>query len=259
MYCRKCGNAVADDASFCANCGEKIESSQVNVNNDGSNNNFNNYDSNNGDSKKEKSSNASLIIGIISLVLSFIFTVLILPLAIVGLVLGLSKKAKNKVGVILNAIAIVVSIIVFVTTINSPEFKEFLSKFYNELSYSSSDNFVAGNYNCTGVDSDTSEYLITLHLNKNKTFLYGPYGKLDNNYAKGTYTFEDEEKTDASGDYKYFMLTLTGSKDDFIIEGSPADHDFNSQMEFGITSVNVKKQGVIMFVSNYNMYYCYEE
>ena len=55
------------------------------------------------------------------------------------------------------------------------------------------------------------------------------------------------------------MITFKGEKEDFIVNGEQSDHGFNSQMEFGLSSKNVKKQGVIMFVSTYNMYYCYEK
>lgn len=55
------------------------------------------------------------------------------------------------------------------------------------------------------------------------------------------------------------MVTMKGNKEDFIVDGKPNDTDFNSQMEMGVTTVDTKKQAVIMFVSTYNTYYCYEE
>lgn len=54
------------------------------------------------------------------------------------------------------------------------------------------------------------------------------------------------------------MITLTGPKEDFIQDGVASDYDFKSKLEFGLTSNNGKKQGVIIFTNTYNMYYCYE-
>lgn len=261
MFCKKCGSTLPEGTIYCSNCGEKIEpiennNSSVNINNNQVNNNtFNSLNSAN----SNKPDKASVVIGIISIVLSFVFSVLVIPLAIIGLVIGIVKKPSNIAGIVLNAIAIVIPIFILATVINSSEFQEALDKFRNGITETTSSNAVSGKYNCTGVDDHKDEYLITLHLNNDNTFLYGPYGKLDNNYAKGTYTFEDENKTNASGQYKYYMVTFTGSKDDFIIDGKPSEKDFTAKMEFGITNSKLKKEGVVLFVSSYNTYYCYEE
>ena len=215
--------------------------------------------------KKETLGTVSLILGIISLALSLFLNILILPVAITGLIFGIvnkTKKGKKIAGIILNAIAIlivVVLIVIAVLVFKSVDFKDFFSTLYNELDYSTSENYVSGKYDCTGVDSNTDKYLVTLHLNEDNTFLFGSYGDLENNYAKGTYTYEDEHKTNNTGEYKYFMITFKGEKEDFIVNGEQSDHGFNSQMEFGLSSKNVKKHGVIMFVNTYNMYYCYEK
>lgn len=119
-------------------------------------------------------------------------------------------------------------------------------------------NEIEGKYDCTGVDSNTDEYLITLEMNNDMTFLYGPYGKLEDNYVKGTYTFKDENKTNNSKEYKYYMVDFEGGKDDFVVDGESQNKEFKAQMEIGITTKNDKREGVIIFVSSYNMYYCYE-
>lgn len=287
MYCKNCGKNLNQGELFCGNCGAKVENNvnlnqvvnqtnldtnqtdtfvnenlqQMNNNNLNSDNNQLNY---NNSKKKEILGTISLILGIVSFVLAFFLNILILPLAIIGLVLGIINKKKNGkkiAGIILNVISIfIISVVIIIAVfiLKSVDFNEFFSVLYNELDYSSSSNYVAGKYDCTGVYSNTDEYLITLHLNEDNTFVYGPYGDLMNNYVKGTYTYEDENKTNGTGEYKYFMLTLEGKKENFIIDGEPSDNDFSSKMEFGITSKNVKKQGVIMFLSTYNMYYCYE-
>ncbi len=197
--------------------------------------------------KKEPLGTAALVLGIVSLVL-FWWNILILPLSITGLILSIVNKAKGgkkKSGIILNIISTVIAIIMFSAIIIGI--------------IAGSDNYIAGKYDCTGVDSSTDGYLVTLHLNDDNTFFYAPYGRSDKNYAKGTYMFEDEHKTNNSGDYKYYMVSLTGPKEQFIIDGVESDNDFQTQMEIGLTENDGKKEGVIMFTNTYNMYYCYEQ
>ena len=93
--CPKCKQELNENEVFCTNCGYKLEKQK----------------------RKEGLGTASLIIGIIALVFSFILNILILPLAIIGLILGIVNKVKHgkKIsGIILNSVSIVVSIIVFI-------------------------------------------------------------------------------------------------------------------------------------------------
>lgn len=225
---------------------------------------------NNDESQKNKEplATASLILGIISILLFFL-NVLILPVAVIGLILGIvnkTKKGKKVAGIILNTIAIILIIIllgiVFTLVrngINKISSEDIIGRLYNEIEYSTSQNFVAGKYDCTSLNNK-SEYLISLELNKDNTFIYGKYGDLINNHAAGTYTYEYENKTNNTDNYKYYMLTLSGTNGEFIVDGKKQDREFNSKMEFGITSnlEKQKKEGPIIFTSNYNMYYCYE-
>ena len=69
----------------------------------------------------EKLGIVSLIIGIIALLLSFILNVLNLPIAITGLIFGIhniKKKGKNKVGIILNVLAIIMLKKEYVSKVN---------------------------------------------------------------------------------------------------------------------------------------------
>lgn len=66
---------------------------------------------------KGSKSLVSFILGIVSVVLSFILNIFIIPVAIVGLILGLmekNKSSKKTVGIILNAIAIVLPFIILI-------------------------------------------------------------------------------------------------------------------------------------------------
>ena len=281
MFCKNCGKQLNQGEKFCVNCGNKINidneimPSTINLNNTNiqSSNNINNVGLNVGNNvnekKKETLGTISMVIGIISLVLSFFVNILILPVAIVGLILGIInkvKKGKKISGIILNSISILISIVIMlliavifngvISLFQTPEFKDAFSDLYNELDYSTSSNFIAGKYDCTEVNGDTDEYSVTLHLNEDNTYLYGPYGNLENNYLKGTYTYEDENKTNGSGEYKYFMVTM--EKEEYIVDGQSRNDDSSFMLEFGLTNKTGKKEGVIMFLSSYNMYYCYE-
>ena len=49
--------------------------------------------------------------------------------------------------------------------------------------------------------------------------------------------------------------------DEMIVDGEEEDIDGRglSQMEMGITKTSDGKQAITMFVSSYNMYYCYAD
>lgn len=210
---------------------------------------------------KEPLGTASLVLGIVSLVLSFLIDIWILPASITGLVLGIinkAKKGKKFSGIILNSISIVFSLIGLLHSLGYTS-NTFINMLRNTTTNLLSDTAVAGNYDCTGTSSNSDTYLITLNLNKDNSFLYGPYGHLSDNYAKGTYTVEKKQKENADPNYNYYSLTMTAPKESYIIDGKPSDHDFSSEAEFAITEEDGKKVGGIIFLSNYKMYFCYEK
>ena len=267
MYCPKCGNQNEENVKFCSKCGASLTEEKKEVKN------------------KEGLGKASLVIGIISLILSFTCIILIpiiisLPLSILGLVLGIvnvAKKGKKFAGIILNVLAIINSFILgFIVApiilslgifagVASEASKEgsdtnkFLNQLYNELDRSTSDNYVAGNYNCKSFDGsgEKGDYIVRFELNENNTFMWGKYNDTSRNYVRGTYTFEDLKKKNGSGEYSYYNIKLTGSE--YYNDGVKQDEPYGSEYEFGITAVDTKKQGILMNVKTYNMYYCYEE
>ena len=106
-YCPKCGTENNAEAKFCKSCGSNFEGeSSVSTTNT-----VNNVPQNEG------LGTASMVIGIIALVLSFtcfvIFPlIIVIPLALTGLILGIvnkAKKGKKFSGIILNAVALFVA------------------------------------------------------------------------------------------------------------------------------------------------------
>ena len=137
-FCSNCGNQIIKESNFCDKCGTKID------NND--NNQIISKEENNG------LKTASLILGIISLVLALFLNFLIIPLAIVGLILGIIYTSKSKkfcVGIVLNILGIIIPIILCIflinifTNINSSIesiWDEEYSSYDNEDNYYNDDN-----------------------------------------------------------------------------------------------------------------------
>ena len=124
------------------------------------------------------------------------------------------------------------------------------------------DNPVSGTWNCasgTGSTNDRNNFKTTLELKPDMTFRYGQYGDLSNNHYGGTYTYKDEDKQTADGSYKYYMLSFDA--DEYVLDGVDADTSKVSltDMEMGITETSSGKQAITIFVSTYNMYYCYND
>lgn len=120
MNCKYCGTQNNDGAIFCNNCGQKLVEdvnssviqTEVNTMNVGTN-------VSNVVQPKKKGNGlavASIIIGVLSIILSFFLNVIVIPLAIVGLVLGIVSKTKGAkvVGILLNILAIILPIIIIV-------------------------------------------------------------------------------------------------------------------------------------------------
>lgn len=277
MTCPKCGMEIVTGHKFCTNCGTSIEDSndiviqQNNSSNNQYKNTFNNQSANynNGTNQQQKETLgiASLIIGIISILASLPLNIIILPISIVGLILGIINRAKGKMisGIITNTIAIIIIVgLLCLVFMMGNKLQDLIKEEYNTLvdDYKNQENTnpLIGNYKCTGVNEENKaeNYKIALNLNNDYSFLYTPYKDSDKNYVIGTYTYEDENKTNASNDYKYYMLKLDASEENFIVNGKEAGRKFSANLEFGLKQQLGTKEGVIMFVESGNIYYCYE-
>lgn len=103
-YCSNCGNKINDHEFFCNKCGSSVNQQNIQVN-------MNNSQQNDHKSLKI----TSLVLGIVAIVGSLIFNVLIIPLAITGLVFGIIYSTKAKkfcAGIVLNILGIIIPIVI---------------------------------------------------------------------------------------------------------------------------------------------------
>lgn len=96
MYCKNCGRRLEEHEKFCPDCGQKKqEMNQTHPEN------YHVVE------KKHNNTTPSIVLGILSLMIPFLG----LPLAIIGLVLGIKakKEENNKAGMILSIIGLILS------------------------------------------------------------------------------------------------------------------------------------------------------
>lgn len=187
-FCENCGDKVSTDDKFCSKCG-KVQ--KIDVNKEKPKN-----------IKVTKTSSSeglgvvSMVLGIISFVFSFIINLFIVPVALIGLTLGIVNKAsggKKVSGIVLNLISIFISITVFIIWIVLLVYA--VDKYdENSYSYTKDDySFVVGTWNCKNSDSVLNDdYDLTLTVNDDKTFMIGDNNK-KGNFIKGIYYFEDND------------------------------------------------------------------
>lgn len=190
MYCTKCGNKVSNTQSYCTNCGNKLNCDKIKQN------------------KQDDLMISSLIIGILSIIGTITCSIFILPLAIFGLVLGLKSAKKLNMGVILNLIAIIVSIALFLGTFiyGVAMYKE-STKETPSISSSKKDSLIEaieGTWYLNKDDNLSGDYYIS--FNQNNTFVWN---QESGKKYKGTY--KEEYKTE--GTTIYYYISLTGVDD----------------------------------------------
>ena len=232
MQCQKCGNEIEEGKEFCKSCEATAEQTVIK--------------NNEPVSSKSNLGYTSKKIGIVCLCLVLLFNVLIVPVAIVGLVLGFKAKKetglKNK-GILFNAISIVVAIPIFIIV---------FQYLFNPI------NPIVGTWDCKsyGNNKESSDYVVTLKLNRNNTFVWNKYGDEKNNYVKGKFEYKYVTKENNSNGYFYYLITLNSEK--FVSNGKLQTSKYKSQYEMGVGTVLSKASGtaVLINASSYNMYYC---
>lgn len=221
--------------------------------------------------KKEGLGTASMIIGIISLVLSFILGIISFPLSFVGLILGIvnkAKKGKKISGIVLNAVSLLTGAISFIIAIiiifsipallENADGSNFFDIFLTSLNRTSG-NIVYGNWKCKKYSSytgtATGDYILELDLNKNNTFIWKSLTSSLNLDIDGTFVATDitSTKSDTSG-ASYYKIELT--RGNINSGSSTANYSNTSNYEMAINYNNGKKRAIMINEKSYNMYVC---
>ena len=237
-FCDNCGQKLKTEDQYCPNCGQKIGARVVIREN------------------KEGLGTASMVIGIISLVLAFIISVGVFPLAIVGLILGIVNKAdkgKKVSGIILNIIAILLSIMIFIAflvvlMIAIPDSDSDYE--IRDIPEDSHKEEVVGVWNCKNVkDLEKKDYELTLTVNNDDTFIVASY-ETPKDYVEGTYDFE---VNNIIRSYKFYSLELEGQK-----EYKNGDYKGVNNIEYKmvITKIDKEVHAVLNNDDQEKTYYC---
>ena len=243
MYCKNCGNELKENEAFCGMCGTKVAIDDTSDISQNSNLNINNQNFNRKNNKRKN--NISFVIGIVSLILVFIFQIFTIPLSVIGIVLGilaLKENKKNKIGLILNIISLILAIPLFI--------------FYSNILESTTVDQAVGTWDCKKFDGAGvgSDYVVTMQLNNDNEFIWNKYNDAKNNHVIGTYEFVDLHKTNNDKNINYYQLTLNG--EEFVNNGELQNEIYKSKYEMGIFKDT--NEAFMMNVNTYNMYYCYK-
>ena len=149
MYCSNCGKELDSDAKFCTECGKMIptqkSSKESTTKETVKEENIQTTTVTNIPESNSKAV-ASLVLGIISIFIG----VLIVPLPIVGLILGILQKKKGGLaiaGIILNSLALFIAVIswlIIIFAISSKDYDYDNGYYYNDTYDDYDDDF---NYN----------------------------------------------------------------------------------------------------------------
>lgn len=234
MYCNKCGFLSKEGDKFCINCGNSIGNDTTQAINSEplvSNNNTlstnETIQTNNSISNVESNSSINNT-----------------PNAINNNVNNSPKKTKKWLIVgIAGGISVVILIILIV----------FLGGFGNPVS---------GTYDCKEMNyfsgSLSDNYSVTIELNNNKSFTYGPYNDLKNNRISGSYEYKIKEKENDNNVKESYTVTISGNKNAYVINGESHDAEFTAEIEFGFVKTSGKKEATVILDNSYDTYYCYE-
>ena len=191
---------------------------------------------------KESLATWSLLLGIIGLILSFFLGFLILPLIIIGIVLGIvnvTTGGKKFAGIIVNSIAFIINLIwsfflifmlllIFVFNVSKTHYNKFILNDTDNIS-------ILGEWNCY-LDS-SEDYVVSIEFNDNNEFLWSKYDDKDNNHV--------------FGDYVYVKNNLYLDGREFVVDGIVQDSSYHANYDVSYD------EGLVLFNNkSNNRYYC---
>lgn len=263
MYCQKCGSKIKDGDVFCSSCGNTVGSVEVN--------------------EASKSSNAGLICGIIA-ILTLWIPIVSIPCAIVAIVKGRKSNAGVVIlGVVSLLLSIIVSLIIcaivffgflFVSSNGGDvldrvgdAFDKYGDKFDHGDYFKESDETLSGN------DFRGSDGSILMLKDDDVYFWYKDSNMNENNYSRGTYevyngfkavSYVIKHLTDFNVPYtssdsfdgedydinEFYILVLNCDKN--IVDGKESDKESSTYYGFyddgSLKLVNVKDKKEVNFI-----------
>lgn len=274
MKCKKCGKEIKKTDVFCQYCGTKVEAEKevekkvetkktttktaekveaVKVEPTG----------------EKKSGNglaiAGMVLGIIGIVLSFVFGPFAFLFPLLGLILSLcAKKCGFKTaGIITSIVGFVIEIVITILAVTlfsslMAIFGSYIDDYDDDYNYNYNYKYasVYGEWTCTPYPESnySSKEETTLNFKYSGNFIYGPKGDLDNNHYSGTFTYEKEYEKNAKYTDREF-IKVTPKVTEAMLDGvkkSTYDKSLNIEMEF----INDYDEAIIIFENTYNTYHC---
>ena len=254
-YCEECGQKLSKNEKFCPQCGKKQSEEAVVVNKTVKKE----------EEKKVKSSadglgTASMVIGIISLIFSFIFTIFLFPIYLVGLILGIVSKAKHGKrisGIVLNSLAMVISIIMFFVWI---AVIVVVAKEYDNngitIETENVNEVVVGKWDCketTKIADKDSKYTLTVKINDDNTFTLGDHEKIEDTYVQGSYSVSDNPIDKYLKKKSYVALELSA---DSKFEDEKFKENTDEEYVMIFTKLKDKKQVMLIDEDGEKTYLC---
>ena len=247
-YCENCGTKLDKNDSHCPKCDKKEDTPVVKEDKK--------------EHKNEGLGTASMIIGIISVVLSLIINVLVIPLALSGLIIGIVHKAKNGKrisGIILNGVAILLSIIILliIFALFTVRVTEKISDNYNGYSeYIPSEieeENIMGRWNCKKTDKIMNkDYELSIVINGDDTFsIYN--NEETKNYVEGKYKFVNDAFGTIIETKRLYTLELSGEKE--YVNGNYVGKN-SKKYEMIVTQVKGNLHALVNDDNNDTNYYC---
>ena len=251
-FCPECGSKLRKNAATCKECGKNLkEDKKTEVKKTSK--------------PKERKGLviASFVIGIVALIFSLLINILVLPLAILGLVFGIVGKAprgKKIAGIIMNSIAIVLSIIVLILLLVifssiDANAGNYFSNLYNEMFGS---NKVEGKWYCKVAYTTykANDYTLILDFKNNNKFDWKDYRNPSSNYVRGSYSYTTKrEESDNSKYYNEVTLRPT----EMYLYGRKRTTKVSTVYKMYITRKLSPRKSKMINNITHNTYYCEEK
>ena len=279
MKCKKCGKEVSKTDLFCQYCGTKVEVEETSKKTEKVKaekvKTEKVEDVKVGTVKEEKANTtgqsnaagkgfaiASMSLGIIGIILTFVWGPFAFVLSLLGLIFAIVSKKKcgfktaglitSIVGLALQVIATILIVFFFST------FMAIFADYIDSDLYSYKNDNIHGEWTCKPYPSYSysSSEETTLKLNYDGTYIYGPKNSLNNNYYSGEFTYEseyDKNLENYSKGSKFY--DIDADVDKFVMNGISLS-TYGKSLDMEMELVDDYDTAYIMFYNTSDTYKC---